>query len=83
MKKQDIPKTAFTTDNEHFEYVRMPFGLTNAPATFQRVMNNLIGDSVGKICLVYIDDIIVCSPSFQGHVQDLRTVFKRLSGANF
>jgi len=32
MEKQDIPKTAFTTDNGHFEYVRMPFGMTNAPA---------------------------------------------------
>jgi len=61
MEKQDIPKTAFTTDNGHFEYVRMPFGLTNAPATFQRVMNNLMGELVGKICLVYMDDITVYS----------------------
>jgi len=61
----------------------MPFGLTNAPATFQRVMNNLMGELVGKICLVYMDDIIVYSPSLQSHMQDLRTVFKRISGSNF
>jgi len=54
MEKNDIPKTAFTAENGHFEYVRMPFRLTNGPATFQRVMNNILGELVGKFCLVYI-----------------------------
>jgi hypothetical protein len=39
MDPLDIPKTAFSTDQGHFEYVVMPFRLTNAPATFQTLMN--------------------------------------------
>jgi hypothetical protein len=39
MDPLDIPKTTFSTDQGHFEYVVMPFRLTNAPATFQTLMN--------------------------------------------
>ena len=61
MKKEDIPKTAFSTHNGHFEYLKMPFGLKNAPSTFQRIMNFTLQGLIGKICFVYLDDIIIFS----------------------
>jgi len=81
MRAKDIPKTAFTTDSDHFEYLRMPFGLTNAPATFQRAMDNLLGDLIAHKCLFYMDDIIVYSASLQEHIRDLQLVFEKLSDA--
>lgn len=83
MSPEDIPKTAFTVEGGHFEYVRMPFGLKNAPATFQRVMDSVLKGLVGKIYLVYLDDIIIFSPSLQEHISNLKTVFQRLREANF
>jgi len=78
----DIPKTAFTVENGHYEFIRMPFGLKNAPATFQRVMDNVLRDLMGKICLVYMDDIIVFSTSLQEHVENLKRVFEALDRYN-
>src|ERR1044072_8233187 len=46
--EEDKPKTAFSTKFGIYEFNTMPFGLTNAPAKFQRMMNNLLGDYVGK-----------------------------------
>jgi len=82
MEPRDISKTAFTAQGGHYEFVRMPFGLTNAPATFQRVMDNVLADLNGDCCLVYLDDIIVFSPSLQEHICDLESVFSRLKQAN-
>lgn len=82
MNPEDIPKTAFTAVGGHYEFIRMPFGLTNAPATFQRFMNKLLGEIIGKSCLVYMDDIIVYSASLQQHMQDLKVVFNKLKSAN-
>lgn len=79
----DTPKTAFTVEHGHFEFVRMPFGLKNAPSTFQRVMDNVLQGLQGKICLVYMDDIIIFSTSLQEHIINLKTVFERLREANF
>lgn len=42
LEKESIQKTAFNVENGHYEYIRKPFGLKNAPATFQRVMDNVL-----------------------------------------
>lgn len=83
MDPRDIDKTAFTVDGSgHCEYLRMPFGLKNAPSTFQRVMDNVLQELQGIICLVYLDDIIIFSTSLQEHGENLRKVFQKLREAN-
>lgn len=59
VNEKDRPKTAFTTQNGHYEFSRMPFDLETAPATFQRTMNNVLRGLQGIHCLVYLDDIII------------------------
>nr|CAI5868931.1 unnamed protein product [Callosobruchus analis] len=76
-----IPKTAFNVENGHYEFVRLPFGLKNAPSTFQRVMDNVLKELQGKVCLVYMDDIIIFSTSLQEHISNLKKVFQKLKGA--
>ena len=78
MEPQSIPKTAFTCHLGLFEFVRMPFGLTNAPAIFQRAMTKALSGLIGKICMVYIDDIVVYSSDPKEHAQHLSQVFDRL-----
>ncbi|XP_050314887.1 uncharacterized protein LOC126749236 [Anthonomus grandis grandis] len=82
MDPESIPKTAFNVEHGHYEYVRMPFGLKNAPATFQRAMDNVLRGLLGKICLVYMDDIIIFSTSLQEHLNNLKLVFERLLSFN-
>ncbi|XP_050507921.1 uncharacterized protein LOC126885399 [Diabrotica virgifera virgifera] len=79
---KDIPKTAFSVENGHYEFTRMPFGLKNAPSTFQRVMDNILLGILNERCLVYMDDIIVYSPTIHDHIFRLTEVFKRLRNAN-
>lgn len=83
MAENDIQKTAFNTENGHYEFLRMPFGLKTAPATFQRVVDNILRGLQNEICAVYLDDIIIFSTSLQEHVHRLRQVFERLREANF
>ncbi|KAH9269146.1 hypothetical protein BASA83_008764 [Batrachochytrium salamandrivorans] len=65
IKEGDEPKTAFITKYGQFEFLVMPFGLANAPAQFQRMMNTLFRDSIGKFVLVYLDDIVVYSEDLE------------------
>lgn len=83
LAEEDIQKTAFSTENGHYEFLRMPFGLKNAPATFQRVMDSILRGYQNEICAVYMDDIIVFSTSLQEHISRLRKVFDRLRESNF
>jgi len=59
----------------------LPFGLTSAPATFQRLMEQVLSGLYWKTLLIYLDDIIVISPDFQTHICRLREVFERLRGS--
>ena len=59
----------------------MPFGLRNAPATFQRLMDTTLSGLTWLFCMVYLDDIIVWSRTFDEHVVHLRAVFRRLAEA--
>ncbi|CAF4545674.1 unnamed protein product, partial [Rotaria magnacalcarata] len=72
-------KKAFITHRGLYEFLVMPFGLSNAPATFQRLMDIVLAGIKWQSCLVYIDDIIVFSPTFEQHVHDLSIVFDRLT----
>ena len=58
-----------------FECNRMPFGLQNAPATFQRLMQTRLEDQNYSTVLLYLDDIIVFSSTFDEHIQRLEKVF--------
>ena len=76
------PKTAFTTHQGLYEFVRMPFGLCNAPATFQRAMQSVLAGLEWRDCFVYIDDILIASATYEEHLQHLEQVFDRLRTAN-
>lgn len=76
MEIESIPKTAFSTEDGHYEFLRMPFGLKNAPPTFQRAMNILF--SCLPNVLVYMDDIIIFSNNLHEHIKHLESVFKIL-----
>ncbi|KAH9263419.1 hypothetical protein BASA83_013212 [Batrachochytrium salamandrivorans] len=74
IKEGDEPKTAFITKYGQFEFLVMPFGLANAPAQFQRMMNTLFRDSIGKFVLVYLDDIVVYSEDLETHKEHVKSV---------
>ena len=77
----DRHKTAFKTKDGLFEFLVMPFGLTAAPATFQRLMDRVLGDLLWNGAMVYLDDIIVYSNTWEEHVSLLDEVFRRLRAA--
>ena len=79
--EDSIEKTAFRCHLGHYEFLRMPFGLTNAPAVFQRMMDKVLAGLIGRIVMVYLDDIVIYSRSEEEHVQHLELVFARLREA--
>jgi hypothetical protein len=79
MAPEDIHKTTFRVPGAMglFEYVVMTFGLKNAGTTYQRAMNYIYHNLIGKLVEIYIDDVVVKSTSIGGHLGDLRQVFER------
>ena len=78
IKKEDIPKTAFTTRYGLYEYTVMSFGLTNAPAFFMHMMNKVFMEFLDKFVAVFIEDILIYSKSDEEHKEHLRAVLQRL-----
>lgn len=75
-------KTAFVSPFGMFMFKKMAFGLRNAPATFQRLIDRF-KVALGDITLfAYLDDIILCSETFENHLHDLKRVLKRLRDFN-
>lgn len=84
IEESDRDKTAFYVPGRgSFRFVTMPFGLCNAPATQQRLVDTLFsGPEFENSVFVYIDDIIIASPSFETHISTLLKVYKKLKLAN-
>lgn len=82
VQESDREKTAFVTKFGTYEFKVMPFGLCNAPATFQRLMNTVLHECIGRFVAVYLDDIIVYSRTYEEHLEHLTRVFEELRKAS-
>ncbi|GBG80333.1 hypothetical protein CBR_g30701 [Chara braunii] len=93
VRKEDRPKTTFILFEGTWQWVRCPMGICNAPATFQRTMNmafqnfvrkTRLAQSIINYCvIVYMDDILVFSTSYEGHVQHIEWALHALKDAGF
>ncbi|RAL58215.1 hypothetical protein DID88_002294 [Monilinia fructigena] len=82
MKEGEEWKTAFKTRYGLYEYQVMPFGLTNAPATFMRLMNNVLSPYLDTCCICYLDDILVYSNNESQHIKDVSSILESLAKAD-
>ncbi|UYV63925.1 hypothetical protein LAZ67_2006034, partial [Cordylochernes scorpioides] len=82
IEEQDKKKTAFTTSHGLYEFNVMPFGLCNAPATFERIMDNVLKNIKWKFCLCYLDDVVIYSPDFTTHLGRIEAVLKCFRESN-
>ncbi|CAF4235885.1 unnamed protein product, partial [Rotaria sp. Silwood2] len=83
LSKEDRPKTAFSTRDNHYQFTVLPQGISNGPATFQRVINHILGPTRWKYALAYIDDIIIYSKTFEEHILHLNEICTILKDARF
>ena len=81
ISEKDKEKLAFRTHRGLFQFKRMPFGYRNGPSVFQRVMQNILAPYLWVFTLVYIDDIVIYSLSFDDHVKHLECVFAAIEKA--
>ena len=78
MSEKACQYTTFTVGSmDMYEFLRMPYGLCNAPATFQRLMQNCLGELNLTYTLIYLDDVIVYSRTEEEHLTQLSAMFER------
>jgi len=82
LRKEDIAKTAFIANGQLYEFTVMPFGLKTAPATFQRMMDDVLEGLIEDSVLVYLDDILIYGSTFEEIMERFNQVFNRLDNAN-
>jgi hypothetical protein len=82
LASEDADKTAFCTRSGQYKFVVLSMGLCNAPSQFQRLMDLVQAGLTYASCLVFLDDIICFSRSFEEHLKRVGTIFERLAQAN-
>ena len=80
VRPADVHKTAFVTKGQDYEYLRMPFGMVNSGMTMTRTVRKLL-DGMDNV-VVYIDDLLVHTWTWEEHVQTFKELLKRLKAAN-
>lgn len=78
---QSSKYTAFNTCFGTFKFQPLPMGLSSSPNSFQLLMDKLLRGLTYRSCLCYLDDILVCSETFQQHISDLNDIFTRFRNA--
>ena len=70
-------RTAFTVGPLGFDdFNRLPFGLVNSPATYQRLMEEILGDLHLDVCFIYLDDLIIFSTTYEEHFDRIKRVLQ-------
>ena len=81
--EEDRPKTAFSIPGSGlWQWQVLPFGLINSPSVFERLMERVFAGLTFLILLIYLDDIIMYSKTFEENLENLRTVLERLKKSN-
>jgi hypothetical protein len=81
IREEDRCKTAFSTPDGHWEFIRLPMGLKNSPSIFQRLMSVVLSGSLGHHAFIYIDDILVFSKDAESHIQHLDEIMEKVNKA--
>ena len=81
MHPDDVHLTAVNTPFGLYEWLVMPMGLRNSPAIHQRRVTAALREHIGKICHIYLDDIVIWSDSVEDHIRDVRKIFSALRAA--
>ena len=81
MHPDDVHLTAVNTPWGLYEWLVMPMGIKNAPAIHQRRVTAALRDHIGKICHVYLDDIVIWSSNLEEHARNVRTILQALEKA--
>lgn len=71
-------KTTFSTHAGHYEFTVVPFGLSGAPCTFQGAMNSTLAPLLKKCVVVFFDDILIYSRTYEEHIEHLRAMLTLL-----
>ena len=74
--------TSFSVPHNLFEFNRLPMGLSTRPAQFLRCMNHTFRDYINQFMVIYLDDLLLYSKTFEEHLEVLSLVFSRLRQAN-
>lgn len=83
IRESDRPLTSFAVPGSGlWQFRRLPFGLINSGSVFERLMERVFRGLTYVTLLIYLDDIIVYSKTFEAHLENLREVFQRLKEAN-
>nr|XP_027075634.1 uncharacterized protein LOC113699462 [Coffea arabica]XP_027078730.1 uncharacterized protein LOC113702002 [Coffea arabica] len=81
LDKEDQEKTSFITEYDTYCYTTRPFGLKNAGEIYQRLVNKLFKNQIGRNMDVYVDDMLVKSRTQEQFIDDLREIFSVLQSS--
>eukprot|EP00955_Chlamydomonas_euryale_P009013 96332-Chlamydomonas_euryale.AAC.1 len=78
VKEADVHKIAFNTRFGHYKWRVLPFGLCNDPATFSRVMHDVLRAFLDRSCVCYLDDILIYRSCMEEHLHHVKEVLQVL-----